>query len=515
MRGLMNWRWLGFAITAAASVAHVVIAPAAQAKTPNDWTQWAHDAAHTSRSPALGPTWPRIAPGWPVSCTGDDDDSCGIGPIVAAVPRPWSQRPVQTAVFVRSRYFSRLYAYDDHGRALPGSWPAKLDPRDWRAVNPPLQPMVSTSGDRLSVFVPSEGTFGIDELPPVPARMYALGLDGEVQPGGWPWQQRDTIIRGQATLANRTAGRRAEPVVYVPNNEPNAPARLHAVGPDGTPADGRWPVKSGYTQRTLGPAVASDGTVYVVSAHVAGGDASRSHWTLQALTPDGDQKPGWPYRFEDNSDYVTVYPGPAVGDDGTVYVAGWSVPYATPVVDEVTTYYAFTPGGTVKPGWPVRFPGMVSGTPAVDSDGTTFVLVKDLLGEHRAQVSVYAVDPNGAIKRGWPLRFPVGDTNDGTSNSLGLALDRYGNLFFANGPIIYGYSARLGEPRALPGWPMSIDGRNLESTETPALSGDGTLYFAATYYDRSRPQLMRSYGKLFAVRSGSPIRALSRPQGSK
>ena len=90
---------------------------------------------------------------------------------------------------------------------------------------------------------------------------------------------------------------------------------LYAIHSDGTE---KWRFTSDHS--LCGPTLGFDGTIYIVS----------SSNTLYALDPDGKEK----WRFDDASFYGDAEP--ALGSDGTVYVAWWD------------HLFAFSPSGRMK-----------------------------------------------------------------------------------------------------------------------------------------------------------------------
>jgi len=119
-----------------------------------------------------------------------------------------------------------------------------------------------------------------------------------------------------------------------------------------------------------GAVIGVDGTIYCGSYH-----------NFYALNPDGSLR--WKYNFKDP---VSVYCTPAIGVDGTIYfgttrTAGtWRYHGA---------FYALTPDGKLK--WKHNLKSRVLSSPAIGPDGTIYV------AEDTGAI-LYAFDPDGTLK---------------------------------------------------------------------------------------------------------------------
>jgi outer membrane protein assembly factor BamB len=123
---------------------------------------------------------------------------------------------------------------------------------------------------------------------------------------------------------------------------------MYAVNPNGTT---KWDFTMPHMYDTIrsSVALAADGTLYF-GTHNTGA-------TFYALNPNGTIK--WSYP-------LTTVASPAVGGDGTVYIASAN---ATPPYNAT---YALRPDGTFL--WNHQHNGNSRGTPAIASDGTLYVL---------------------------------------------------------------------------------------------------------------------------------------------
>jgi hypothetical protein len=177
-----------------------------------------------------------------------------------------------------------------------------------------------------------------------------------------------------------------------------------------------WPVTAVgpiWSQPTLAP----NGTAYVVFEQGRVGRAQ-----VVALDPDGNMRPGWPYRAAAGESLV----GPSVGADGTVWVA--AIPNAPGTPSRVI---ALSPSGSVRPGWPVEVSGLLSTVPpAPGPDGSAYVVRGDAHGS--AQLAGFA-----GSGRALPC-FPV-------------ALDRRGEISFNHRVLVSGDGAMFATATAVDG----------------------------------------------------------------
>lgn len=113
-----------------------------------------------------------------------------------------------------------------------------------------------------------------------------------------------------------------------------------------------------------------------------------------------------------------------------------------------------SPGPTVAPGftaggWPYHLDDLSE--PTFGPDGTAYFLVRDPLGEPRA--NIVALDAGGHVKPGWPIKPAPG------SDLSALALGTDGSVYIEErGPVATGNVLhRLrSDGRDLPGWPFKM-----------------------------------------------------------
>lgn len=445
-----------------------------------DWGQWGHDASRDSATDARGPVWPRLAPGWPISC-----GLCSAGPVIAEVTAPGAEAPRQ-AVFTGSVFARMIYGFGADGEPLPGNWPADLGPDTFGGSVG--FPAIVRAGAETRIYAASVGDG--EEW----GTVYGLGADGRPLPGRWVWKgaQGVQIFSYPTLVEDDRTGDLPGYALYFAHGASTPDGTLDALDWHGKEKPG-WPVQIPDVPAFVfaGPAVGPDGSAYLASRASSGGEG---HVVLRAFTPSGRPKPGWPVQ-PGGEGAMTYLSGPSVGDDGTVYIG---VELGPPYYEGSSCAYAFGPDGRVRPGWPVEMDGSVLGTPAISADGTIYMATHRSFDDGRRVASVYALTPGGAVKPGWPLRFShhtEGAVSEGAI--VGLAVDADGNLFFGSRGIMRAYN-----PNAQPlgGWPVKIAGA--AEASWPALADNGRLYFFVFPF--------LGYQRIYALETGPPPGAARR-----
>jgi outer membrane protein assembly factor BamB len=217
-------------------------------------------------------------------------------------------------------------------------------------------------------------------------------------------------------------------------------SRVYAVDPRG---EIRWTWVAGNQEifRFSAPAVAHDGTIYV---------SGPMNERLYAINPDGSLR----WTFQLSAGKITS--DPSIGSDGTIYF-GTGGP---------ARLHAMRPDGTER--WSVVLSSepfaSVEGSPSIGADGTIYV---------QAKSGLYAVDPNGSIRwsapgvgRDWGT--PILGA-DGTVYVVGLAP-----------PGRWGIYALDLQGRRLGDYLKSVDWRlEIRSPAWPIIGLDGTIIVAA------------------------------------
>jgi outer membrane protein assembly factor BamB len=178
---------------------------------------------------------------------------------------------------------------------------------------------------------------------------------------------------------------------------------VHAFDPSGAERSG-WPVRLDHGVTDLfwhdfglcfsgdvpSLAVAPDGTIYVATV----GKVGHSGLVLEAFSPDGRPRPGWPRRFED-----AEMPGFTIAPDGTV-VAWWFQDSTGEMTCAArrSVFTSISPDGDTIDGWPIGSRGAASG-PVIGEGGTLYYT--------SATGKVYAHDRAGRVRSGWPYRLPA------------------------------------------------------------------------------------------------------------
>jgi hypothetical protein len=303
----------------------------------------------------------RIKPGWPVAPG-------------ASGGRWWSNLELGSdgALFMLGvpddgmQTEASITAFGPDARPRPG-WPVAVPERS-----------VYTLGPNGTVVVWSL-IDDVGELCPAPRRTLftVLGRDGQTLPG-WP--------RGSTGHASGPVLDPDGTLYYI-----SATARVYAHDTSGEVKAG-WPVLvpgAGNGCGPQGPALASDGTIYVVGDEIV------------ALSADGQSRPGWPYRPTGSltgpcfdSECFDYPGGVSFGPDGTVYLIVYHGERGSVRAEIV----AIDQHGQVKPGWPYPLPFDANTVPlvarGVTLDGRLFVGAG-----YFSPFMLLALDPDGQMSR--------------------------------------------------------------------------------------------------------------------
>ena len=190
---------------------------------------------------------------------------------------------------------------------------------------------------------------------------------------------------------------------------------------DGSP---KWWYPTGGSVGLDSPAIASDGTVYVISDH-----------SLYAINPQGALK--WKYLTGDRIEASS----PAIAPDGTIYIGSYD-----------KYLYAINPDGALK--WKYLTGGeILRSSPAIAPDGTVYV--------GSADYYFYAINQDGTLK--WKYQTDSCVTASPAIASDGTvyvgSLDQYIYAINQDGTLKWKYHT----------------GGSIEF-ESPAIAPDGTIY---------------------------------------
>jgi outer membrane protein assembly factor BamB len=167
-------------------------------------------------------------------------------------------------------------------------------------------------------------------------------------------------------------------------------------------------------------------------------------------TAHGAKTPGtlkWSYETAVNA--WSVITSPAIGNDGTVYVAG----------DDDGKFYAFNPDGTLKwvhHGAIEAYPS----TPAIGADGTIYV------GGCNESGKLFAFNPDGTLKWTYDTAITGGRLANPSIGGNGVIYSAIGNRLYAV------------NPNGTYKWHYTIGHFNVTD---PAIGGDGTIYVGSYY----------------------------------
>ncbi len=216
----------------------------------------------------------------------------------------------------------------------------------------------------------------------------------------------------------------------------------------------QWSFELGGPGTAAAPVVGDDGTIYIVGEYPGepiGGGVRNSG--LFAINPNGTMK--WFFSIPldiGNAQGVLWNESPALGRDGTIYLASWD-----------STLYAFSPGGTVK--WKHQFRrgrAFRPATPAIDVNGNIYT----------GTDTVFCFRPDGSIK--WTY---VPEDTVGGCTKISLSHSRiFCGFYYPAGLVALDYEARKI-------WYSSIDfsdffnnGILVDEDENIYFKGNGNLY---------------------------------------
>jgi outer membrane protein assembly factor BamB len=198
------------------------------------------------------------------------------------------------------------------------------------------------------------------------------------------------------------------------------------------------------------PAIGDDGTIYVANGAPFMGDETRG---LHAVNPDGTLK--WIYAEAGAiGGTKNMFSSPALGPAGIIYVQGHD-----------SSLYAVNPDGTLK--WKTANPSVDRAvgvpTPSVGSDGTIYIGAE----------TVYAFNPDGTQK--WRANLLIG----AATFRSGFAIDADGTLYIGGSGYFTGLSPRAGlvaiNPDGTLKWKHEMPGTSW-TFSSPAIGADGSIY---------------------------------------
>lgn len=226
------------------------------------------------------------------------------------------------------------------------------------------------------------------------------------------------------------------------------------------------------------PAVGTDGTIYVATGLLLHHNEGRVH----AVTPDGTglwsadldehtPPPDGTARAENNGS------SPAIGPDGTVYV-----------VDHRNVIYAFDPATGARR-WTnndyesARLWAVGQKTPAIADDGTLYVCI---------DYSLVALDPADGSEV-----WRQDDLRGANACATSAVLDADGVVYVASNDWFYAF-----EPDGSPHWPAPFEMTQIQekSYSSPAIGEDGVIYFGA---EATTPKYT---GFVYALNPGGTLR---------
>ena len=216
---------------------------------------------------------------------------------------------------------------------------------------------------------------------------------------------------------------------------------------DATTGDEKWNIPLGYNEVRSSPAVADDNSLYFSVELRDPGNGLVTGEELWHVSPDGNIL--WKYNI--NPSGLTTQVGlsvPAIGADGTVYIAG----------DKL---YAITPEGILK--WTAFSTTTESlhNSPVIGEDGTVYFVFHN--------IPLTALDPDdGTVKWSCPLGV---EDHCFASPAIGPG----GNIYVATQPgLLYAVS-----PAGQIIWTFDLESVGFTGIFrcSPAIGSDGSVYF--------------------------------------
>ena len=257
--------------------------------------------------------------------------------------------------------------------------------------------------------------------------------------------------------------------IYIHGYYGGKPFYFLAINPNGSL---KWATQLDEVISGCGPAIADDGTIYMAT------------WgSLYAINPNGTKK----WRFKNQG----IFSSPAIGKNGTIYfgtLGGF---------ENEGRVYAMNSNGSEKWFYPTE--DAITSSPAIADEGTIYIGSQD--------GHLYAINPNGSLK--W--RFKTGDR---VSGSPSIAADgtvyfgSYDDYLYALNPdgtlkwklyTVWGASANPSidedgtiyvgtdklyaiNPNGTKKWSYNLVKSNAIGWSSPAISADGTIFVGANIH---------------------------------
>jgi len=217
--------------------------------------------------------------------------------------------------------------------------------------------------------------------------------------------------------------------------------KLHALTPDGSSlwvfSMGKMPMQiTDLPEQFSSPAIGPDGTIYVASIDK----------NLYAIAPDGKTNWVFPLVGTTNPAPAKTYSSPTIGADGTIYIGA-----------DNGFLYSIAPNGVKK--WQFATAGIIESSPAIAADGTIYFGSLD--------GNLYAVAPDGTSKWSFHtglLSASPAVADDGTIYA-GCLINQILYAFNALGSNLWAFSAIAEAPSLL--------------FSSPAIGPDGTIYLGS------------------------------------
>ena len=238
-----------------------------------------------------------------------------------------------------------------------------------------------------------------------PSGLYCLGADGKTLPG-WPYTSN-------RPMDHPAFG--ADGTIFVEQYVEQKPGfqEIVALGPSGKPAPG-WTPWTVPTLMVSPIVVAPDGRVYLAAMGMSGNE-------LVVLAADGTLLRKTRFAFPLDQDFHQM----ATAADGSLFVSTMDSGDLGLFGKTASHVSAFSPDGSVKPGWPAAVDGPTS--IFLSPDGSVWTTWQ-IWGNGQVTDQAMAVfEPDGKLRTGYPIETP--DLGNDVLNGTGLVFDSSGNAY--------------------------------------------------------------------------------------
>ena len=223
---------------------------------------------------------------------------------------------------------------------------------------------------------------------------------------------------------------------------------IYALTPGGS---NKWifptPFTALYPDFYSSPAIGSNGTIYVAGA------ANGVLYALDSAT--GTNRWTFSISSDANNNNSVFYSSPAIGSDGAIYIGGYKIQN-----NDTSYLYAINSDGTKR--WRYATPNGIYSSPVISQDGATIYFGCD---DH----ILYALSTNGTTLR-WTF-------DAGATLTVSPAIGKDGAIYFGSTSASHKFFAvnTNGTQR----WSYLLTNASASVNSSAAIGDDGTIYFGS------------------------------------